>query len=82
VLQIRNPKAEGRKKAEIRSPNAEKMRGGRRVGQIELRDKGSNSPAAAARLSFGFRISVFGLLSGFGLRASDFRSIVVIGGAA
>jgi hypothetical protein len=52
------------------------MRGGKRVGLIELRDKGSNSLAVVARLSFGFRLSVFGL------RASDFRSIVVIGGAA
>jgi hypothetical protein len=48
-VETRNPKSEGRKKAEIRRPN-ETVFG--RPGR--------------------FRISAFGLLSGFGLRVSDF----------
>jgi len=78
--EIRNPKAEGRKKSEIRNPNLH-----RKV----LRKRGC-SPRAQKKTRFSafyaiFRgnfsasgLSDFGLLSSFGLRVSGFRGTPVI----
>jgi hypothetical protein len=61
--QGRNPKPEGRKKPEARRPKAEPRReNGSRPSQANL----------GSELLGLTRISVFGLLSDFGLRGSDF----------
>jgi hypothetical protein len=59
----RNPKAEGRKKSEARSPKSEvtSFAGSMQAGE-------SNSPGAG----FGLRISGFFRTSDFGLRTCDF----------
>jgi hypothetical protein len=63
----RNPKAEGRDPKEDRNPKPEKPY------RLE-RTEGDNAKQGNLRISWllSFRISQFGLLSGFGLRSSDF----------
>src|SRR5437867_2898413 len=68
--QIRIPKAETRKKAEDRNPNA-MTSGEQQVTRIQTAPLPSLLATFSTRLST-LRISTFGLLSDFDLRPSDF----------
>jgi hypothetical protein len=76
--QIRNPKAEGRKKAEIRKPKRWACRHAmetRRSSQLPQGSEptGYDGTCGGKRLRSGrVRISGFGFLSAFGLRISAF----------
>ena len=72
----RNPKAEGRNKFEPRSALGFGLRISTLPEKIvrpwRIKSKGRKQPEP--RSGFGLRISVFGLLSAFGLRPSDFKA--------
>ena len=72
--EIRNPKTEGRKKAEIRTPKSESLCPSLRLWFRPMAlSNGSTTGSSPPHLSaVRFQISDFGLLSGFGLRPSDF----------
>jgi hypothetical protein len=79
ATQIRNPKPEGRKKAEIRNLKSEKLAPALLLALIEPLPAGSQA-RLRERSSFAFRISDFGLLSGIGFRVSGFRPVTARGG--
>ena len=63
-MKTQGPKAEGRRKAEGRSPNDE----GRTACWTRSLPAAARKPTSRSRLWFGFRISDFLRVSGFGLR--------------
>jgi uncharacterized protein len=76
---IRNPKPEGREKAESRNPKSEKPALALLLARIESLPAGAQaSPRGRSR--FALRISDFGLLSAFGFRVSGFRPVAARGG--
>src|ERR1035437_4925279 len=72
AYQIRNPKAEGRKKAETRNPKRlSRGSGARPVLELKLVDQGTPG-RSAARGPTWLVVSGFGVRASFGLRPSCF----------
>src|SRR6516225_7454361 len=72
VQEIRNPKAEGRKRSEGRNPKV----------PVRLQNRGLSSewsaPSAASFLDFGFRNSAFFRPSAFGFRPSRESGVALV----
>jgi hypothetical protein len=76
--ETRNPKAEGRKKAEIRNPKGEPAPS-RRPGLQPSRQRLNQRQQKGKSKRVSLRVSDFGLLSAFGFRVSGFRPVAARG---